>query len=162
MTWNKNSPFELITDRTKLRNRALYWLSKRDYSQYDFRKKLDKVCEDEILKEDLIADFIQKDWLNEQRYVLSVVKTKVRAGFGLNRINNDLRQHGIRAEQVQECVDELDIDWFENAKSTYVKKYGEVPAGDFKERGKRYRFLQARGYDSDQVKYAMSDNDSTW
>lgn len=162
MNWTKNKEFELITDRQKLRNRALYWLSKRDWSEYDFKKKLDNVCEDEILKEQLLADFIAKDWLNESRYVASTVKSKVRTGSGLMRIKNDLKAHGIKPEQVDAVVAELDIDWFEQAKQSYQKKYGETPIADRKERAKRYRFLQYRGYDSEQIKYAMASDSETW
>lgn len=162
MSWTKNKDYELITDRTKLRNRAFYWLSKRDFSEYDFRKKLDKVCEDEILKEDLIADFIKNDFLNESRYVRAVVKTKVASGLGLVRIRNDLRPHGIKSEQVDAFVETLEVDWFEKAKATYHKKYGVTEIADHKERAKRYRFLQYRGFGSDEIKYAMAADQDDW
>lgn len=160
MSWTKNKEYDLITDRSKLRNRALYWLSKRDYSEFDFRKKLDKVCEDEALKEDLLADFIAKDWLNESRYVQAVVKSKVASGVGLNRIINDLNPHGIKREQVSAFIETLNVDWFEKAKLTYEKKYGVTEIKDHKERAKRYRFLQYRGFAPDEIKYAMATDDN--
>lgn len=154
-TFHKNKTIEPITDKQKLRNRALYWLSKKEYSIHDFRVKLDKVCEIEELKENLLEDFINKDWLNEQRYLESFVRNKIAMGLGLYRIKQELQQHGIKAEQTLLHVESLDVDWFEQAKQTYQRKYNASPVDDVKEKAKRFRYMQYRGFTPDEIKYAM-------
>ena len=70
--------YDPITEPEKLRNRALYWLGQREFSVHDFRNKLERVCEDEVMIENLLEDFIARDWLNEQRYMASFVRQKMR------------------------------------------------------------------------------------
>ena len=162
MAWNKSQKIEPITDKTKLRNRALYWLSKRDYSVKDFTRKLDQVCELDDMKQALLADFVERDWLNESRYMQGFVRSKIAAGLGMRRIVQELQQHGIKQSAAEHYLDALDVDWFEQAKSTYERKYGEGPVEDYKEKSKRYRYMQYRGFDSEQIQYSMTHQSSDW
>ena len=159
---NKSQTIEPITDKTKLRNRALYWLSKRDYSIKDFRVKLDKVCELTELKDELIEDFLQRDWLNEQRYINAFVRSRVAAGLGLRRILMELQQHGIKSSDAELFLEQLDVDWFAQAQTTYVRKYGDKPVVDYKDKSKRFRFMQYRGFNSEQIQYAMDHRSEDW
>lgn len=168
---NKQTNLEPITDATKLRSRALYWLGKRDYSVKDFKQKLDKVCEVDELKSALMEDLIKRDWLSDERYMQGMVRQKLAAGLGLNRIKMELSQHGIKADSTVNYLEELEVDWFEQAKHTYEKKYGfSRTANEFgksreavyKEKAKRFRFMQYRGFSPDQIKYAMEDQHSGW
>jgi len=147
--------YEPITEPDKLRSRALYWLGQREFSVQDFRTKLEKVCEIPELIEQLLEDFIARDWLNEQRYMTSFVRQKLSAGLGLYRIRQELKQHGIKQNQAELYFEQLEIDWFEQALGTYRKKYGESDCQDLKEKAKRFRYMQYRGFSPDQIKYAM-------
>lgn len=147
--------YDPITEPDKLRNRALYWLGQREFSVHDFRTKLERVCEDEVMIENLLEDFIAKDWLNEQRYMASFVRQKVSAGLGLFRIKQELNQHGIKPSESELYFEQMAFDWFEQALATYQKKYGRAECDDFKEKAKRYRYMQYRGFSPDQIKYAM-------
>lgn len=160
MAWNKSQQIEPITDKTKLRNRALYWLGKKDYSIRDFETKLNKVCEIEELKAELLADFIAKQWLDDNRYMQGFVRQKLSAGLGRFRIANELKQHGIKSADIELLFEQQEIDWFELAKTAYQKKYADKPVTDYKERAKRYRYMQYRGFSPDQISYAMDDDSS--
>lgn len=162
--FNKNKTIEPITDKQKLRNRALYWLSKKEYSIHDFAKKLDNVCEISGLKNELLEDFIKRDWLNEQRYMASFVRMKLSAGLGLNRIKQELQSHGIKSSDAELYLEALETDWFAQAQSTYDKKYGSKPLDkkDFKEKAKRFRFMQYRGFSPDQINYAIEHQSNDW
>ena len=147
--------YEPITKPEKLRARALYWLGQREFSVKDFRTKLERVCELDDLIDNLLADFIARDWLNEQRYMTSFVRQKISAGLGLFRIKQELQQHGIKSAESQLYFEQLDFDWFEQAQTTYQKKYGLSVCDDFKEKAKRFRYMQYRGFSPDEIKYAM-------
>ncbi len=147
--------YDPITEPDKLRNRALYWLGQREFSVKDFRTKLERVCEDTEMIENLLEDFIARDWLNEQRYMTSFVRQKISAGLGQYRIKQELNQHGIKQDQSELYFEELEFDWFEQALATYRKKYGVGDCQDFKEKAKRFRYMQYRGFSPDQIKYAM-------
>ena len=79
-------------------------------------------------------------------------------GLGLYRIKQELQQHGIKAEQTLMHVEELEFDWFEQAKQTYQRKYDESPIKDMKEKAKRFRYMQYRGFSPDEIKYAMEEH----
>lgn len=147
--------YEPITEPDKLRARALYWLGQREFSIKDFRTKLERVCELDELIDNLLEDFISRDWLNEQRYMESFVRQKLASGLGLFRIKQELQQHGIKSSDSELYFEQIEIDWFEQALNTYQKKYGESICDDFKEKAKRFRYMQYRGFSPDQIKYAM-------
>ncbi len=159
MAYKPPLQFDPITDPKKLYNRALYWLSKRDYSIADFNKKLDKVCEDQRMKDQLVERLTENDWLSEARYIKAFIRSKVSAGLGAYRIINDLKQYGIKSQDAELAIEEQTTDWFEQAKKTYVRKYGESPIDDYKERAKRFRYMQYRGFSIDQINYASSPSE---
>ena len=115
--------YDPITEPDKLRARALYWLGQREFSIKDFRTKLEKVCELDELIDNLLEDFISRDWLNEQRYMESFVRQKLASGLGLFRIKQELQQHGIKSSDSELYFEQIEIDWFEQALNTYQKKY---------------------------------------
>ncbi|MDU0113363.1 regulatory protein RecX [Psychrosphaera aquimarina] len=160
----------LITDPAKLRARALYWIAKRDYSIHDFKVKLEKVCELPELIDALITDFINRDWLNEQRYMEMFVRTKVAMGLGNQRIQQELKQHGLKTDEIVLYIESLEIDWFEQAKSTYQRKFAEKPMDVkqlgrdkfYKEKAKRFRYMSYRGFKPDEIKYSMDSQSDDW
>ena len=76
-------------------------------------------------------------------------------GLGLYRIKQELKQHGIKSEHAMLHIETLETDWFEQAKQTYLRKYNDSPVVDFKEKAKRFRYMQYRGFSPDEIKYAM-------
>jgi regulatory protein len=160
--YNKKTTLEPITDPAKLRARALYWLGKKDYSVKDFQTKLDKVCELDELKSDLLDDLIKRDWLSDERYMQGFVRQKLASGLGLMRIRQELQMHGIKSDELSNYVEELEIDWFEQALNTYQKKYGYDQVTDFKEKSKRFRYMQYRGFGPDEIKFAMEHQSEDW
>ena len=163
-------PIPLITDPAKLRARGLYWISKRAYSVHDFRVKLEKVSELTEQIDALITDFINRDWLNEQRYMEMFVRTKLSMGLGRQRIQQELTQHGLKNEEISLYIDSLEIDWFEQAESTYQRKFADKPMDVkqlgrdkfYKEKAKRYRYMSYRGFNPDEIKYSMENQSSDW
>lgn len=160
--YKKNQTPEPITQADKLRARALYWLGKKDYSVKDFQLKLDKVCEIEELKSALMENLVARDWLSDERYMQGFIRQKLAAGLGLNRIKQELTLHGIKSEVTVNYLETQEIDWFEQAKQTYLKKYGESEVTDFKEKSKRFRYMQYRGFGPDEIKYAMEHQSNDW
>ncbi|WP_197469563.1 RecX family transcriptional regulator, partial [Oleiphilus sp. HI0125] len=53
-----------------------------------------------------------------------------------------------------------DTDWFELAKHTRQRKFGDWDLGfDLKQKAKQQRYLYSRGFSSDQVNYAFELNE---
>ena len=90
--------------------------------------------------------------LNEQRFVECYVHSRIQRGYGSVRIRAELRKRGI--ESADWSPDE-DVDWFELAINARQKRFGTGSPKDFKERAKQMRFLQQRGFTSEQISAAF-------
>ena len=55
-------------------------------------------------------------------------------------------------------LNEYDVVWQENALTVRAKKYGSEEPTDLKERARQSRFLQSRGFSSEQTRYAMRED----
>ena len=58
------------------------------------------------------------------------------------------------------AVEATDTDWFRLAREVADRKFGRSPATEQKDRARRMRFLQYRGFNFDQIKYALSATDA--
>ena len=87
-------------------------------------------------------------------------------GYGPSRIRNDLRQQRVEhliSDTMEEAFDS-DIDWEAEAAVVYEKKYGGTPIeGDWdtrqRERGRRLRFMQYRGFDAEMSQRLVNEDD---
>ena len=138
-----------------LRLGAMNILARREHSRKEVRdkllKKLDPATEllDAVLDQ-LVAD----DLLSDQRFSEAFVRWRVGKGQGPVRIRMELRERGVDGDAV---LRECDVDWFALVVEVAHKRFGESPATDPKQRAKRMRFLQYRGFTGEQVRAALND-----
>lgn len=132
-------------------------VSRREYSRFEISQKLLQREYPAQLIEQAISYCCESDYINDARYCLSFVRIKASKGFGLTRIRMELKQKGIPNELVQQALEELELDWYQLALQCYQKKYASKASGDFKEQQKRQRYLYSRGFDGDQVRYAVAE-----
>ncbi|MDP3483322.1 MAG: recombination regulator RecX [Sulfuricella sp.] len=127
-----------------LRERALGFLSRREYSRLELKRKLAPHVENESELETLLDDFSRRGWLSEQRFTEQIIHA--RSGkYGTRRIAHELKEKGISAEAVAALLPQLQEGELETARAVWAKKFGTLPA-DAKERAKQMRFLQGRGF----------------
>ena len=141
---------------SSLRTAAIRHLSRREYSRLELANKLVKGCspEPEILEAVLVQ--LEREGLqSDLRFAEMMLVSRIRRGKGLQRIQQELKQKGVSEEIVNGALRQASIDWFELARSVALKKFGEEPPADWAERGRRSRFLQYRGFSSDQISYAL-------
>lgn len=148
----------MTIELNKLRATALAWLGRQEYSEAKFRRKLEQQEAAPEQIELVVAEFIANNWLSEQRYCEAFVRGRVRKGQGVVRIINDGRSQGLDEATLKQALDDCQTDWFELARETYQKRFGESEIKDLKEKAKRLRFMQYRGFNMDQVNYAMAQD----
>ncbi|MBT8092507.1 MAG: RecX family transcriptional regulator, partial [Gammaproteobacteria bacterium] len=51
------------------------------------------------------------------------------------------------------------VDWTEMAREIRARKFGRARPADFKDKARQMRFLQYRGFESEQIQAAMGDSD---
>lgn len=141
--------------RAELRQRALRLLTRREHARLELRRKLAPHAESTELLEDVLDELAQSGWLNEARFVESMIHQ--RAGrFGTARIRRELQQRGVSAHQSSEAVAVLKDSELERARAVWQQKFGQAPA-DLREAARQMRFLLGRGFASDVVRRVVPD-----
>ena len=150
---------EVITP-AKIRSAAMDLLTGREFSRAELAKKLDKRFDsDPAIASEL--DRLQEEGLqSDQRFTEAFLRPRIYRGHGLARIRLDVRQKGIGDDLFNAAVEATDTDWFRLAREVADRKFGRSPATEQKDRARRMRFLQYRGFNFDQIKYALSATDA--
>lgn len=137
-----------------LRQRALEYLSKREYSANELAQKLKGYAEeaDEIAA--LIADFKARGWLSDARYAEQMVHAR-QAKFGAARVAHELREKGVDDTLINEAIAGLQDNEVERAREVWRKKFKAAPTTR-EEWAKQARFLQSRGFTFDVIKHILN------
>ena len=140
-----------------MRQRALEYLGKREYSTLELGKKL-KPYLDEGDDEDritaILEDFKTRGWLSDARFTEQVAHAR-RAKFGSGKIAHELREKGVSDELVAHAIGKLKESDLSAATEVWRKKY-KTPATDKNEWAKQARFLQSRGFGFDVIKKVLN------
>jgi regulatory protein len=84
------------------------------------------------------------------------VQSRINQGKGPVRIRQELNERGLTGAAIDVALDEAGADWFALARAVRLRKFGDELPADFKEKARQMRFLQYRGFDSEQIQAAVS------
>lgn len=125
-------------------------LARREHSQLELTQKLTgKGFEEEDI-ELLLEEFVQLGWQSDQRFAESYSRSRVYKGFGPTRIQYELKERGVDTN-INNVFDEQP-DWQTLLCELNAKKYGDLAPKDMKERAKRTRFFQHKGFTHDMIR----------
>jgi len=148
---------------------ALYLIEMRDRSVNEIRQKMEQK---EYLPEDIektVQFLLDKDFLNDERFVESYIKQLQFRSQGIYKIRMQLARFGLERELIEEKLGEIDSEAeYEKAKELAInwmakKGYSDASAGASTPeiRRKKYekvgRFLAGRGYSLDIVKKILNE-----
>ena len=140
------------------RKKAMDFLARREYGQKELIKKLaDKGFVRNIVEKavfQLTEDGLQSD----QRFAESFAQSRINQGKGPVRIRQELKERGISATTIDDALIEKDQDWFELAREVRVRKFGQDLPADFAEKARQMKFLQYRGFESEQIQVAVNSH----
>lgn len=148
-----------MIELAELKRMALNWLSRRDYSEAQLTQRLVRQGGDAATIAQVISWCKAENYLNQQRFISMLVRSRVNKGYGLGYIVQECRQQNISREQVLQCADELEIDWFALALKLYQKKYGETAVTEYKDKYKRMAYMQRRGFSNEQIQFAINQTE---
>lgn len=144
-----------------MRQRALEYLAKREYSYIELGQKL-KI----YLEEDgdvsqittILDDFKTRGWLSDKRFTEQIVHAR-QAKFGVAKIAHELREKGISGELIAGAIEQVKGNELDNAKEIWRKKFKIAPANR-DEWAKQSRFLQSRGFGFDTIKKVLNTKEN--
>ncbi|GGB51026.1 regulatory protein RecX [Oceanisphaera marina] len=134
---------------------ALGLLSRRDHSRLELSQKLRQRQFDVELIEQALDKLEQQQWLSDHRFAVVQVRQHIFKKHGPLRIRMELKRKGVNEAYIEQALAEEDPDWFELALVCYQSRFRNRDIPDIKEKAKRMRYLQSRGFNSDQIRYAL-------
>ena len=145
--------------QTSIFDQALSLLSHREHSKQELVTKLKTRGHEEEEISAIIERLEEMNYLNDERFAEIFVRSRLSKPLGASRIQQELIQKGINSELAKTAITDANADWFELAKQLKERRFGEEISTDFKEKAKQSRYLQYRGFDFEQIKYAISPQD---
>ncbi|MDP1766557.1 MAG: recombination regulator RecX [Methylotenera sp.] len=147
-----------------LRQRALDYLGKREYSYFELAQKLKAFAEDsdDSSANDKISaildDFKKRGWLSDARFTEQLVYAR-QSKFGSARVANELREKGVADDLIASAVEEVKVNELDNAREVCRKKFKASPSNR-EDWAKQARFLQSRGFGFDVIKKVLNEQAS--
>ena len=136
-----------------IRRAATDLLSRREHSRRELRDKLKKRFNDPDLIDQELDRLADEHLQCDQRFAGSFLRQRLSRGHGPMRIRQEARQRGISESEMSLAMEQESPDWHQLAESTYVRKFGALPPEDLKEKARRSRFMQYRGFVMDHYQH---------
>jgi len=149
-----------MTDWHEPYNKALDYLSRREYGAIELKKKLIKFGFEESIVS-VAMEQVQKNNLQcDHRFAEAYIRSRSKRGMGPQKIELELNQkwidEGLFYETVRQLSSEGELDWFQIIQDEYEKKYRNTEPSNYNEWTKRARFLQGRGFTFEQINTVLS------
>lgn len=147
---------------TRAYNKALKYLTVKDYTYNQMRKKLmDNSDFDDTQLDTALSLLQEKNLINDKAFTINYLKRSIRLGLGLNKAIYNLKSYEIETNIINECVEEIDDDEeyqsaIELIDSIYVKSNNFSHKGLIKKVRDKLYF---KGFTSDTIERAMADFD---
>lgn len=142
-----------ISQDGKLRARALEWILNRPRSVREFRDYLRRKKVEDELSANLVTQFLQKGYLNEERYAKWLVELRATSGKSNRAISAELASKGIERELISEVLDSDVSDESERIKQVIAKK--SKLARYQNDRQKFMQYLARQGFSYDLIKSTL-------
>ena len=139
-------------------NSSLGLLASREHSAGELRSKLKKKYPDGEMHLDAVLERLQEVGLqNDERFAEMFVRYKANKGQGPAKIRHQLRAKSVDGAVISAALSDSEYDWSELAKAVSEKKFGASVGEPLspKERARRQRFLQGRGFGYEHIASAL-------
>lgn len=145
----------------KLKNYSYYLLSRRDYSEKYLLAKFNIYIKKNNLSlanqdiQNLIEELKKSGFQSDEKLAFSIYDSLCNFHYGNNMINKKFLEKGISRDILSKIKEESDFDFYESCKIYFIKKFNNKTIDD-KEKTKIIRHLLSRGFNYDEIKYAMN------
>ena len=133
------------------------YLARREHGVLELSRKLIARGFDADPVEAAVRDLITDGLLSDSRFAEAFVHSRFQKGSGPQKINAELRQRGINDDLINVCLESVSEQWLQRVREVREKKYGPEQPQDFRERNRQMRFLQQRGFTSEQIYAVFKD-----
>jgi regulatory protein len=121
----------------------------REHSRAELIHKLHSRGFDDAVIQQALDGLAEEGSQSDGRFLETFVRSRYAKGQGIQRIRQELRQHGIIGEELSQCLAEY--DWDELLERVHRKKFGEGLPASPNDYATRLRFLCQRGFEQDRI-----------
>ena len=134
------------------------FLARREHGEQEITQKLIARGFDTEIVEAAISTLISDGLLSDSRFAEAFVYSRFKKGSGPQKIHAELQQRGIDDDLISVCMETIGDQWRQRVREVREKKFGLESPRDFKERSRQMRFLQQRGFTSEQIRGAFGND----
>jgi regulatory protein len=134
---------------------AMDLLAIREHSTQELHHKLSRRGFDQNEIDTALAALEQENLLSNARYAEAYITARMEKGMGPVRIQAELRERGVDDELIQRYLEPRDSLWDRQAERVRRKKFGARRPADFQARSRQARFLNYRGFTSEQIRQVL-------
>lgn len=141
----------------ELKVKAIYFLSRREYTYLELSSKLTKYTTDQTLIKQLLDELVKRNYLSNQRYIEVYLNAKSKR-YGVLKLKANLISKLSDYSEAEFALKQLNEQQFKFAYDIWDRKFGVNPHTK-KEYAKQVRFLQNRGFTADVIKKIVSSKE---
>ena len=146
-------------DERTVRTAALALLAGREFSRVELARRLARRGYPGPVIEAVVAALVSERSLSESRFTEQFVRQRAGRGHGPVRIRAELREKGVDPADIDAALESAEEDWGGVAREVRRRRFGAAAPADFRERARQGKFLQYRGFTSEQIRAALGPGD---
>jgi regulatory protein len=154
--FGKREPPEHADDESRIRSVVLALQSYREHAARELETKLTRKGYDALTSAQVIEDLRESGLVSDARFTEVFVRSHASRGHGPIRIRYELRELGVLPDLIESSIHSAEFDWAMLAGEVRQRKFGEKAPPDYAARAKQMRFLQYRGFSTDQIRAAFA------
>jgi regulatory protein len=146
-----------VDTQREVRIAAVRLLARREHTKDELRRKLKRRGHPEACIESVVAALDDASYVSDTRFAEGFVRIRAERGQGPLRIRAELRERGVADALADEVLTETCDYWLARARAARRKRFGDEAPKDRGEWNRQARFLAQRGYPSDLIFRALSE-----
>jgi regulatory protein len=149
------SPAKEAINPADVRLAAMNLLARREHSLRELHLKLRRRFGSDPLIGSELQRLADENLQSDTRYAQSYCRQRALRGFGPLRVRQEMRDKGLTDQEIVEAFAAAELDWNAIAAAAFAKKFGQCVCHDLKEKSRRARFMQYRGFSSMHYQYML-------
>ena len=136
---------DAVCEPAEIRRAAMNLLSRREHSLDELRQKLQRRFDNAAMLENQLQRLADENLQSDARFAESFARQRAGRGYGPSRVRQD--------NAIAQAFETAELDWWALAEAAFRKKFGEPARVEMKEKAKRMRFMQYRGFSADHYQH---------
>lgn len=134
---------------------AVRLLARREHSRAELARKLAARGAPGALVDEVLETLAARRLQSDERYAEALVTSRIGRGQGPVRIRRELAERGVSAGLIDAALEAADVDWRHLARDVRQRRFGDDVPAAWNERVRQSRFLEYRGFTSEQIRLAL-------